>query len=338
MVISRKQRLIAKRVFWVFIPAVLVFVAGFVILNFYFIHRLTHPPRTELYGTPRDFQVILQKPMWFDEKWKNSDSTEAVGWLLSRGTTAPAIVLSHSYGGNRSELLTLSFELWKAGYHVLVYDLRGHGESPVKWSGLGAYEVDDLLSAIRFLKNRKTEAGQQILDGRVGLYGVGLGGYVSLVASKQDPNIKSVAVDSPYTDVAQFINHRLKIMIGNDSSIANNFVDSSWTKGSMELATQLYLLRRQDMAPATEAVSTGSERRFMFLTRPGAGVYESMSRDLHMVAKEPKQFLEVEHSRLERLYDKASADYDSRIVEFFKQSIPIASDKQNEKPGQMAKK
>ncbi len=275
--------------------------------------------------------------MWFDEKWKNSDSTETVGWLLSRGTPGPAVVLSHSYGGNRSELLTLSFELWKSGYHVLVYDLRGHGESPVKWSGLGAYEVDDLLSAIKFLKNRKNEAGQEILDGHIGLYGVGLGGYISLVASQQDPLIKSVAVDSPYTDVAQFINHRLKIMIGNESSLANSFVDSSWTKDSMELATQLYLLRRQDAAPATEAVSSGAERNFMFLTKPSAGVYESMTRELHMVAKEPKQFLESEHSRLERLYDKASAEYDSRIVEFFKQSLPLASVKQNEKPGQVAK-
>lgn len=334
MVISKKQRLIAKRVFWVFIPAVLVFIAGFVILNFYFIHRLTHPPATELYSSPRDFQVILQKPMWFDEKWKNSDSTEAVGWLLSRGAPGPAVVLSHGYGGNRSELLTLSFELWKAGYHVLVYDLRGHGESPVKWSGLGAYEVDDLLSAIRFLKNRKNEAGQEILDGRVGLYGVGLGGYVSLVASQQDPHVKSVVADSAYTDVGQFINHRLKIMIGNDNSLANSFVDSTWTKGSMELATQLYLMRRQDTAPATEAVSSGPDRRFMFLTKPETGVYESMTRGLHAVAKEPKQLLESEHSRIERLYDKASADYDSRIVEFFKQSLPLA----NDRPGQVAKK
>jgi hypothetical protein len=74
-----------KRVLWVFIPAVLVFVVGVAALDFYFIHRLTHPPRTELYGSPRDFQLILQKPMWFEEKWKNSDSTQTVGWLLSRG-------------------------------------------------------------------------------------------------------------------------------------------------------------------------------------------------------------------------------------------------------------
>ena len=54
----------------------------------------------------------------------------------------------------------------------------------------------------------------------------------------------------------------------------------------------------------------------------------------HAVAKEPKQLLESGYSRIERLYDNASADYDSRIVEFFKQSLPLA----NDKPGQVARK
>src|SRR5215467_7214227 len=122
-------------------------------------------------------------PMWFEEKWKNADSTQTFGWFLSQGKPAPAIILSHGYGSNRSELITLAFELWKSGFHVLMYDLRGHGESPVKWSGLGTYEKDDLLSAIKFMKNRKNETGQDLLDGRVGLYGVDLGGYLSLVVS-----------------------------------------------------------------------------------------------------------------------------------------------------------
>jgi len=152
----------------VFIPAVLVLVLGVGGLDFYLIHRLTHPQRQPLYNSPRDFQVILQTPMWFDESWKNLDATQSVGWLLSRGSSAPAVILSHGYGGNRSDMLTLGVELWKSGYHVLLYDLRGHGDSTVKWSGLGTYEKDDLLSAVKFLKNKKTETGQPLVDGREG--------------------------------------------------------------------------------------------------------------------------------------------------------------------------
>src|SRR5262245_52427279 len=208
--ISKKARVALKRVFWVFIPPVLVLVVGVAALDFYFIHRLAHPARIELYGTPRDFQLILQKPMWYEETWKNSDSTQTVGWLLSQGKPSAGIVLSHGYGSNRSEMLTLAFEFWKAGYNVLLYDLRGHGESPVKWSGLGTYEKDDLLSAIKFLRTQKTDKGEELCDGRIGLYGVDIGGYVSLIASSQTPMVKAVAVDSVYPDVARYMSYQLK--------------------------------------------------------------------------------------------------------------------------------
>ena len=325
--IPKNTRVMLKRVLWVFIPAVLVFVVGVAALDFYFIHRLTHPPRTELYGSPRDFQLILQRPMWFEEKWKNSDSTQTVGWLLSRGKPAPAIILSHGYGSNRSELLTLSFELWKAGYNVLVYDLRGHGESPVKWTGLGTYEKDDLLSAMKFLRNRTNETGQPLLDGRVGLYGVDIGGYISLVASTQDPTIKAVAVDSVYPDVSRFMSHQFKKIVGSESDLANRMANSRWTTQLTELAMQLYLMRGEDSAPALDSVGTASGRKLMFITGKNSGGLGAMTRELHNAAKENKQFVEVEQSRLIRLYDKESSDYDARVVAFFKEAIPVATDK-----------
>jgi uncharacterized protein len=316
-----------KRVLWVFIPAVLVFVLGIAALDFYFIHRLTHPPRTELYGSPRDFQLILQRPMWFEEKWKNSDSTQTVGWLLSRGKPAPAIILSHGYGANRSELLTLSFELWKAGYNVLVYDLRGHGESPVKWSGLGTYEKDDLFSAMKFLRNRTNESGQPLLDGRIGLYGVDIGGYTSLIASGQDPMIKAVAVDSVYPDVSRFMNHQLRKMVGSGSEMANKLVDSRWTTQLSDLAMQLYLMRREDSAPALDSVATITGRKILFIIGKDSGPFGAMTRELYNAARDQKQMVEVEQTRLLRLYDKASSDYDERVVAFFKDAIPVAPDK-----------
>jgi uncharacterized protein len=332
--ISKNTRLMVKRVLWVFIPAVLVFAVGVAALDFYFIHRITHPPRTQLYGSPSDFQLILQKPMWFEEKWKNSDATQTVGWLLSRGKPAPAVILSHGYGSNRSEMLTLAFELWKAGYNVLVYDLRGHGESPVSWSGLGTYEKDDLLSALKFLRSKRTETDQELLDGRVGLYGVDLGGYISLIASTQDPMIKAVAVDSVYPDISHFMSHQLKQIVGSDSNAANGLVDSHLTSQLTELAMQLYLLRREDSAPAFDSVATAaSERKFLFIVGKNSGALGTMTRELHSATKSPKQLMEVEQSRLIRLYDKASAEYDARVVAFFKEAMPTTTDK----PGQLTR-
>ena len=322
MLISKKKLVLFKRVFWVFVPAVLLFVLGVGALGFYMVHRLSHPPRTALYGSPRDFQLILQRPMWYEEKWRNSDGTQSLGWLLVQEKAGPAIILSHGYGSNRSELLTLGFALWKAGYHVLIYDLRGHGESPVKWSGLGTYERDDLLSAIKFLKERKNEKGETLLDGRVGLYGVDLGGYASLAVSAEDPLVKAVAVDSVFPDVNHFVNAQLKSGVGKNE-MGNKLIDSVWTKRLAEISMQMYLLRREDSAPALEAVSTAAGRKTLFVTANDTGVYDLMTRELYNAARGQKELVEVPRSRMNRLYESEGAAYDARIVAFFQQAIAV---------------
>ena len=56
---SKKLRVTLKRIFWVFIPPVLVLGVGVLGLSFYLIHHLAHPLPTQLYGSPRDFEIIL---------------------------------------------------------------------------------------------------------------------------------------------------------------------------------------------------------------------------------------------------------------------------------------
>lgn len=322
MAMSKKLRVTIKRIFWVFIPPVLVLGVGVLGLSFYLIHHLAHPLPTQLYGSPHDFEIILQKQMWTDEKWKNLDATQSVGWFLTREKPGPAIILSHAYGSNRSELLSLSFELWKAGYHILVYDLRGHGESPVKWSGLGTYEAEDLLSAITYLKGMKTDGGQKLIDGRIGLYGVDVGGYASIVASSQDPMVKAVAVDSVYPDVSHFIKARMRGFMGTKSDWANTLVESKWTSRLTDLSMQVYLLRREDSVPALDSVTSTHGRRFLYIAGKDTGEQEEMTKDLASKTKDQKEVVEIQDCRLKRLYDKAATSYDARVVQFFRESLP----------------
>jgi uncharacterized protein len=318
--IPKKTRVMLKRVMWVFIPAVLVFVLGIGSLSFYFVNRLTHPAKTQLYGSPRDFQIIMQKPIWSDEKWKNSDGTQTVGWFLTQGKPAPAVILSHAYGSNRSDLLTLGVELYKAGFHILLYDMRGHGESPVNWSGLGTYEKEDLLSSIKFLKDMKTPTGQDLVDGRIGLYGVDLGGYVSLVASSEEPMVKAIAVDSVYQNVSQFVNFRLKGIVGEKGFLATNVADSSWTKDLLALTLQTYLLRRDADDSALKSVSAAGGK-FLFITGKDSSTPTTLTKELFEQTKGTKEVAELDKTRRERLYTTDSSIYDARVADFFKEAI-----------------
>ena len=318
--IPKKTRVMLKRVMWVFIPAVLVLVVGVGSLSFYFIHRLTHPAKTQLYGSPRDFQIIMQKPIWSDEKWKNSDGTQSVGWFLTQGKPGPAVILSHAYGSNRSDLLTLGVELYKAGFHILMYDMRGHGESQVNWSGLGTYEKEDLLSSIKFLKDMKTSSGEDLIDGRIGLYGVDLGGYVALVTSSEEPMVNAIAVDSAYPDVSNFVKYRLKNIVGENNALANSLVESSWTKDLTGLTMQLYLLRRDGADSAFNSVAA-SNRKFLFITGKDSSTASTLTRALYDQTKGTKELVEVDRTRQDRLYTTDSSVYDARVVQFFKEAI-----------------
>ena len=202
-----------------------------------------------------------------------------------------------------------------------MYAVRGHGESPVSWSGLGTYEKDDLFSAITFLKEMKTPSGSDLVDGRVGLFGVDLGGYVSLAASAENPLVKAVAVDSVYPDVAQFINHRLRSIAGEGSPIARSLTESQWTKDLLTMTTQMYLLRREDAGSAVDSVSASAGRRFFFITGKDSSRQATMTRDLHNQTKGSKDLVEVEKTRQERLYTEESASYDALVSQFFREAF-----------------
>src|SRR5436190_1134868 len=101
--------------------------------------------------------------------------------------------------------------------------------------------------------------------------------------------IEAVGVDSVFPDVSHFMSHQLKTMVGGDSDMANRLANSEWTTNLTKLAMQLYLLRREDSAPAVDSVATATGRRFLFITGKNSGGLASMTRDVHSATKDPKQ-------------------------------------------------
>ena len=130
---------------------------------------------------------------------------------------------------------------------------------------------------IRFLRIKKTDAGQELVDGRVGLYGVDMGAYF-VGCVPQDPGIRlspstrSIPTWDAYQSPAQ-------TFIGTDSSTANSLVDSHWTSDLTDLALQLYLMRREDSRlPPSGSVGDG----FKLLCRKEPGAFETLTRYLYV--------------------------------------------------------
>ena len=179
-----------------FLPIVLILLIAGAAVMAWLVHGITRPPRAPYLVTPQTFTIgpILNAS---DATWSNHDGTKARGWLLRGAEGAPAVILLHRYGGDRSWLLNLAVKLNETtNYTVLWPDMRGHGVNPpVNWTMFGTVEGDDVTAAIDYLRTLKSPAGKQQI-GLIGIYGVELGAYAGLDAAKRYPEVRALALDS----------------------------------------------------------------------------------------------------------------------------------------------
>ena len=108
------------------------------------------------------------------------------------------VIWVHGIDGTRAGNMEFLASLYKEEYSVLMFDLRGHGESDKVPIGGGAYEHRDLLGAIVFTKAKA--AGTPIVLG-----GTSLGGAIVLMTASQDPLIKGVIVDGAFANIVSLI-------------------------------------------------------------------------------------------------------------------------------------
>src|SRR5438132_3505682 len=195
---SARQRA-ARGLIRAFLPILLVVLAAFAAVTVWIVHGITRPPRAAYLVTPQTFSQVTGPILKAtDATWRNHDGTSARGWLIDGAEGAPAVILLHHYGADRSWLLNLAIKLHEStNFTVLWPDLRGHGEDPaVNWTSFGALEGDDVNAAIEYLHTLKAPAGKPQIGSRIGIYGIGLGGYAALDAAARSPEVRAIALDS----------------------------------------------------------------------------------------------------------------------------------------------
>ena len=107
-----------------------------------------------------------------------------------RGT----IFLLHGYGLNKEIMLPWGLVLAKAGYRVVLVDLRGHGRSTGDRIYFGGIERTDLVQCLDALVQRR------VCEGPVGVLGISYGAVLALQWAAIDPRVHSVTAISPYPD------------------------------------------------------------------------------------------------------------------------------------------
>ncbi len=143
-----------------------------------------------------------------DVTFTSTDGNQLSGWYLPARAHNVTVVLTHGLFRSRYEMLDRGLELWRAGYGVLLYDLRRHGHSPAEFSTIGYDERHDVEAAARFVRARAP--GQKIV-----LMGVSMGAAATLLAAAEmqnDRDIIAVISESSFLSFADTVTHHVSLI------------------------------------------------------------------------------------------------------------------------------
>ncbi|MCP3163990.1 alpha/beta hydrolase [Myxococcus qinghaiensis] len=168
---------------------VLVAVAGALVVRGHRIGLgLLHPPHVPVERP----EVSPEFAGLEDVTFSSADGLTLRGWYVPSRNRA-AVVLVHGFADNRAQLLFEARALARAGYGVLLFDLRAHGESGGDRVTWGDSERRDVTAALDFVSARR-----DVDPTRLGLFGFSMGGTTALLVAETDARVKAVAAAGAY--------------------------------------------------------------------------------------------------------------------------------------------
>jgi pimeloyl-ACP methyl ester carboxylesterase len=319
----RQRRRPGGRLLKALLPGVALFALGIAAFAFWVVHTVAHPPTHAYIVAPAGYERLSARGVKAtEETWANDDGTRARGWLLRGAEGAPAVVLLHAYGADRSWLFNLAVKINEAtNFTVLCPDLRGHGQNPtVATTTFGAREAADAASALDYLRALKTPQQHSLVGKQFGLYGVELGAYAALRSAARAgdaASINALALDSVPARPDDLLRGLIRDRVGFGSGALFQLARAG---------SRLYFLGKYEDAPACEAAASLGGRRVLLLSGEDAGSLRDSTRQLAECfpgagAVELKADLPVTGLHASSATGEAGEAYDRLVIDFFQQSL-----------------
>lgn len=297
----------------------LLVAAGFAV---WLVSSAAHPPRRPYLMTPEGFALLSERGLQVkEEKWQNRDGTEARGWLLRGSEGAPAVVLLHRYGADRSWVLNLGVKLNESSnYTVLWPDLRGHGENPpVAATSFGAREAEDALAAVEYLRGLKSPQNRPLVGNRFGVYGVEMGAYAALLAAREEAQVQALVLDSVPATADEIVYGVVRDHVGMD-----NFVVRLLARGG----ARLYFVGKFKNASSCAVAEALGGRRVLLLSGADAGRLRASTEVLARCFPNPPNVeqrtdLPLTGFTLASATGQQSETYSRLVIDFFNRTLPL---------------
>lgn len=239
-----------------------------------------------------------------DVAFRTADSLTIRGWYAPSGADSGTVILLHGYQGNRTHMIPRARMLRQAGYGVLLYDARGCGTSEGDIVSMGYHETEDLLAAVRFLRER----GER----RIACIGVSQGGATIALAGERLAGVRGAVCESTYDDLDNSIDRRFRHYIMLPSSVAGWLMHpvGEWRLGCSTRA----------ISPA-DSIARLRVPLYIISGDSDTRVWNEDTGRLFAAAPEPKELWMVPGADHVDLYGYVPEEYRRRLLGFLEERM-----------------
>ena len=233
--------------------ALVALVAAYIAISLYAALEFTRADRVPVEARPEAIGPGHQ-----EVTFRTVDGLALRGWFFPVASDRAAILV-HGKDGNRADsdnLQRVARILIRGGYSLLLFDLRGHGESEGDRFSLGLHERKDVAAAVDHLVAR----GFPIR--RIALVGESMGAGTVIQTLALRPDIGAIVADSAYADGRTIV---------EDAGPSDTGLPGIFTPGIL-LGAKLLVGLDADLVDPEGIVRSRPDRAFLFIHCDGDGV------------------------------------------------------------------
>ena len=225
------------------------------------------------------------------------------GWYIPAGDSVRTIIVCSGANGSLDADVHVAPWLHEAGFNVLLFNWRAHGDSEGEVVTLGFNERYDLIAAVQFAKSKGAE--------RVGVLGFSMGGTVAAATAAVYEDINAVVADSPFVYVLSAVAGGLierGVPEGLSFLLARVFVITACLRTHLNLFDIDLVRWIHRVAPRPLLLIFGEQDVIV----PPSEVDVIFAR-----AGEPKEVWRVPEAAHRDIHVRQPEEYRRRILEFF---------------------
>jgi pimeloyl-ACP methyl ester carboxylesterase len=264
------------------------------------------PAMSPMWVFPEQFGLKYEKI-----SFKTPDGIELKGWFIpSTSGDKRTLIMCHGWGDNKGELLKQTYFLNEnAGFNLMYFDFRSHGESAGEITTIGGLETIDFGAAVAWLRANKPDYAD-----RVGVFGLSMGAAVTVAAMPDHPDLRCAVVESPYSDYRGVV--------------------TRWTWNNLRIPRfplipiAMWILRHRvgnpkvdSFNPVEAAPHISPRPLFVIGGEKDDLMPEYDVRRVFDAAREPKQLWIVPGAHHAKCREAAGIEFDTRVSGFFARNL-----------------